>query len=190
MPRSRKAPALAAGLLAASLLALSTSPARAGNPHHPYGVLPYGLAYPTDEHIWKALDIVYHYDMCLWKNWGPHGPGYYSCGPNGCGPYALQPCGGLTPLHYNADAISPANVAKPYPAQPGATYYNSVPVAYQPVPGWEIPEFPPGTKPPGYSTMKGFIPYNKHTRGRDWYAGKELEQNFYIAHQPYPTQRP
>ena len=138
---------MAAGLMATSLFVLLTSFARAGNPNHPYGVLPYGLAYPTDAHIWKSLDIVYKYDMRHWKNWGPHGPGYYSCGPNGCGPSAPQPCGGLTPLHYNADGVSPANVAKPF-TQAGSTYYNAVPVAYQPVPGWEIPEFPPAPSRP------------------------------------------
>ena len=38
--------------------------------------------------------------------------------------------------------------------------------------------------------MKGFIPYEKHTRGREWYAGRELKQNFYMAGQPYPSQQP
>lgn len=175
---------------AAAAVVAGSSPARAGNEHHPYGVIPYGFAYPTDEHIWKALDIVYCVDMKHMKNWGPHGPGYYSCNPNGCGPYGGTPCCGLTPLHYNAPGISPANVAKPYPARPGASYYDAVPVAYQPVPGWDIPEFPPNVKGPGYSTMYGFVPYTKHTRGRAWYAGKELEQNFYIANRPYPSQRP
>ena len=110
-----------------------------------------------------ALDVVYHYDMKLMKNWGPHGPGYYSCGPNGCTPYGGMPCCGLTPLHYNQDGVAPALLTRPYPARPGATYYDAHPVAYQPVPGWDIPEFPPGVKPPGYTTMRGFIPYRKHT---------------------------
>ncbi len=106
----------------AGLTVLGGSVVHAGNPNHPYGVIPYGFVYPSPAHIWGTLDKVYSKDMDRASNWGPHGQGYYSCGPAGCGPYGYAPCGGLTPPHYNA--ISPANFEKPYPALPGLSFYQ------------------------------------------------------------------
>ncbi len=173
-----------AGLLALLVGAIAPSAAHAGNPHHPYGVIPYGFAYPSPDHIWGALDKVYHKDMNKIKNWGPHGAGYYSCGAGGCGAYGYAPCAGLTPLHYNA--ISPANYARPYPGDAGLSFYRSTPVGLPPVPGWDIPEYPPGVKGHGDDTYRGLAPgvTGHHDRNSPpsafWSAGREHEQNFWL----------
>ncbi len=173
--------ALAVGLLFACAAGW---PAMAANEHHPYGVIPYGFIYPSPSHIWGTLDFVYDHDMSKMKNWGPHGQGYYSCGPNGCGPYDYGGCCGLTPLHYNA--IAPANFSKPYPATPGLSFYRSTPVGLPPVPGWDIPEYPPGVQPQGYPGYRGLASgiTGHHDEGdgpaNHWYAGREHEQNFWL----------
>ncbi len=184
--------AVAALLAIVLMMAVGSRPAQAANENHPYGVLPYGFAYPTDAHIWAALNIVYHYDMLYTFNWGPHGPGYYGCGPGCQGPYGYSGCCGLTPPHYNA--IAPASFVKPYSETAGLSYYNFTPVAYQPIPGWDIPEYPPGVwqHPSGYTSMHGFRPYTKRTTtpGGIWYAGREMEMNFWASGPTYPSQRP
>ncbi len=177
------------------LAGIGGRPSLAANNHHPYGVIPYGFVYPSPAHIWGALDKVYDKDMDKAKNWGPHGMGYYSCGPNGCGPYGYGPCCGLTPLHYNA--IAPANFMKPYPANPALSWYRSTPVCYPPVPGWDIPEYPPGVSMHGgYPGYRGLAPgITGHHDDNDppsqyWYAGREHEQNFWMGGAAFQGARP
>ncbi len=175
----RRPIAKAHGLLALALVLSPALSASAANPRNTYGVLPYGFLYPTDRHIWKDLNIVYGYDMGFRQNWGPNGPGYYSCynfgGPQAPGPYGCAACGGLTPLHY--EPIAPASYAKPYPQQVGQSFYAATPVPYSPIPGWDVPEYPPFVHQTGfsYSSMNGFVVSRnaRHmTRGAPlWYTG-------------------
>lgn len=168
-------PRMTSVLVSAVLIGLagSAGTARSAEPKHPYGVIPYGFIAPTPGHIWENLDFVYSHDMKSRKNWGPHGRGYYSSGG----------CCGLTPPHYNA--VSPANFSKPYPALPALSFYRSATVGLPPVPGWDMPEYPPGVKMNGYAGYQGLAPSQTgHHDRRDppsshWFAGREREQNFW-----------